>query len=219
METQKPIINLSPQQLRVLGSLIEKSRTTPEYYPLTLNTLQSACNQKTSRKPVVSYSQQDIIESLDQLKKAGLISTVLGGGSRVIKYKHNLAIHYPFVAAQLAILCVLFLRGPLTAGEINTYSARLYEFDDLDELQDYLDQLTHPENPYIKLLDKKAGQKESRYIHLFSDSSQEEYIDSFNQEDLHIDQNNNALVQRIEVLENQLAELRKDFDDLLAQLT
>ena len=219
METQKLLPTLNAEQIRVLGSLLEKSKTTPEYYPMTLNGLQIACNQKTSRKPVVNYDENTIINTLDSLKKIGLVSTVVGGGSRVTKYKHNIAIQYPLVPAELAILCLLFLRGPLTAGEINTNSGRLYEFEDIEEVLSYLNKLTKGDTPYIKLLPKLSGQKEARYIHVFSEFDESEYENS----NTFASSNNSGQVQQLEdrvaQLETQLAKLREEFDNLLAQLT
>ncbi len=125
MEDNKSLPQLSFEEIRVLGSLLEKSKTTPEYYPMTINSLQAACNQKSSRKPVVNYDESTIVETLDSLKKKGLVSTVIGGGSRVTKYKHNIAIQFPLVPAELADLCLLFLRGALTAGEMTSNSGSL----------------------------------------------------------------------------------------------
>ena len=219
MENQKPIPSLSAEEIRVLGSLVEKSRTTPEYYPLTLSSLLNACNQKSSRKPVVNYAEDTVLKALDQLKKIGLISTVVGGGSRVIKYKHNLAIHYPLVPAELAIICLLFLRGPLTAGEINSNSNRLFEFEDLEEIQNHLNKLSEAELPFVKLLARKPGQKEARYIHLFSSFDEQDYENSLLTASSTSSEETKALQERIDVLETNLAQLRKDFDELLAQLT
>src|SRR5690606_12685926 len=143
MEEITELTLLSPEEVRVLGSLLEKSKTTPEYYPMTLNGLQSACNQKSSRKPVVQYDENLILTILDQLRKKGLISTVVGGGSRVTKYKHNLAIKYPLLPEETAILCLLFLRGPLTIGEIKNNSTRLFDFESLSEIKILLDKLSN----------------------------------------------------------------------------
>ena len=219
MEDNFKIPTLSQEQIRVLGSLLEKSKTTPEYYPMTLNSLQAACNQKSSRKPVVTYDENTIITTLDSLKKIGLISTVVGGGSRVTKYKHNIAIQYPLVPSELAVLCLLFLRGPLTAGEINSNSGRLYEFDDIEEVQQTLNKLSNEENPYIKLLSKKPGQKEARYIHLFSDFDEEEYENQIPSTSSASSPQLTILEDRVAELENQLSKLREEFDNLLAQLT
>lgn len=218
MEEVKPLPQLNAEEIRVLGCLLEKSKTTPEYYPLTINALQTACNQKTSRKPVVNYDESTIVTTLDSLRKRGLVSTVVGGGSRVTKYKHNIAIQYPLVPAELAALCLLFLRGPLTSGEINSNSGRLYEFETLDEVQELLNKLSENEPPYVKLLPRKPGQKESRYVHLFTEFDEEAYEASVSAAASNPNQVQ-ALEQRVEVLEEQLATLREEFDKLLAELT
>jgi len=208
--------NLSAEEQRVLGSLLEKSRSTPEYYPMTLNSLQTACNQKSSRKPVVNYEEGIIVSTLDSLKKKGLISTVVGGGSRVTKYKHNLAIHYPLVPAELAVLCLLLLRGPLTPGEINSNSGRLYTFETLDEITEILHKLSQEEPHFVQVLAKQAGQKEARYIHLLGEIN----LDDFAAVSPHTaSQHNSELLERIESLETQLANLRAEFDALMQQLS
>src|SRR5690625_6312761 len=144
MENQD-LPQLSKEETRVLGCLIEKSRTTPDYYPLTLKALVNACNQKTSRNPVVNYDESTVIEALDSLRKKKLVGTVVGGGSRVTKYKHNMQLSFSLGHDDLAILCLLMLRGPLTGGEINTYSGRLYEFENLDEVYQLLQKLSESE--------------------------------------------------------------------------
>src|SRR5690606_17644207 len=133
-------------------SLMEKAKATPEYYPLTLNALVAACNQKTSRRPVVNYDDSTVITTLDSLRKKGLIATVVGGSSRVTKYKHNFAIVYPVVPAEVTIICLLLLRGPQTPGELNTNSGRMYEFESLDEVQSLLDNLANAASPYVAQL-------------------------------------------------------------------
>ena len=170
--TELPL--LTPEEIRVLGSLLEKSKTTPEYYPMTLNGLQTACNQKSSRKPVVQYDENLILTILDQLRKKGLISTVVGGGSRVTKYKHNLAIKFPLLPQEIAVLCLLFLRGPLTIGEIKNNSARLFDFESLNEIKIILDKLSNDSPAYVRELSKAPGQKEARYIHLFTSLTEEQ---------------------------------------------
>lgn len=215
MELPQELANLSTEEQRVLGSLIEKSRTTPDYYPLSLNSLQAACNQKTSRSPIVDYNEELIIKTLDSLKKKGLISTVTGGTSRVIKYKHNLAIVYPLLPSELSIICILLLRGPQTAGELNTNSGRLYEFESLEEVQNTLEKLKQSDPPFVKMLERRPGQKEQRYIHLLGDVS--EYS-----ADLNNSSSSNAienLETRIETLEKELAELKDAFNKLMAELS
>lgn len=211
---------LSAEEQRVLGALMEKSRTTPEYYPLTVNALIAACNQKTSRKPVVNYDEDTVLLTLDQLRKRGLVSTATGGSSRVKKYKHNFAIVYPIVPAEVAILCLLLLRGPLTRGEINNSSARLFEFESLDEVQGYLDNLAGGAHPYVVQLPKRPGQKEARYAHLLGelpvedDEGHEERAASTIGGGSHPE-----LQERVSRLETELANLRAEFDQLMQQLS
>jgi len=219
MEENKSLPILSSEEIRVLGSLLEKSKTTPEYYPMTLNGLQTACNQKTSRKPVVNYDENLIIQVLDSLRKKGLVSTVVGGGSRVTKYKHNLAIQFPLLPQEVATLCLLFLRGPLTSGEINSNSGRLYEFENLDEVQDLLNKLSTDEPPYIKQLSKRPGQKEVRFIHLFSDFDEESYEEESTPTQSSSSSSINRLEERVVQLEEQLNTLRAEFDQLMKELS
>ncbi|RZK42961.1 MAG: DUF480 domain-containing protein [Pedobacter sp.] len=206
---------LSAQQIRVLGALMEKCKTTPDYYPMTLNGLAAACNQKTSRKPVVSYDESTIASALNSLKIAGLTSTATGGSIRNIKYKHNFAIVFPLVPAEVAIMCLLFLRGPQTPGEINTNSGRLHEFDTLEEVQQTLEKLANENPPYIKQLPRKAGQKEQRYMHLFSgdvEVIEEEYLSETSPKV------NNELEERLSKVEQELDELKTNFDKLMKEL-
>jgi Uncharacterized protein conserved in bacteria len=212
METTN-LPQLSAMEQRVLGSLIEKSKVTPEYYPMTINSLQAACNQKTSRKPVVQYTEEDIITTLDILKKKGLISTVVGGGSRVTKYKHNFAIQFPLVPSELTIVCLLLLRGPLTAGEINSNSGRLYEFESLGEINEQLEKLA--QEGYLKSLPKQMGHKEVRYIHLLGEINLEAYENSG---PVSSSSNDQILLDRIGQLEQEVATLKQQFQDLWDEL-
>ena len=216
MESAKQLPILNAEQQRVLGALMEKSKTTPEYYPMTINALTAACNQKTSRKPVVNYDEQTIVYTLDSLKKLGLISTATGGSSRAVKYKHNFAIVYPIVPSEVALICLLLLRGPQTPGELNTNSGRLYEFDSLDEVNEVLEKLSGGDLPFVKQLSRKAGQKEVRYMHLLGG---ENYIE---EEEFTFEPTrkpNTELEARVDKLEHELAELREAFDKLMKELT
>ena len=215
MESYKPLSILNAEQQRVLGALMEKSRTTPEYYPMTINALVAACNQKTSRKPVVQYNEETITLTLDSLKKLGLISTATGGSSRAIKYKHNFAIVYPVVPAEVALICLLLLRGAQTPGELNTNSGRLFEFETLDEVNEVLEKLSSSETPFVKQLPRKAGQKETRYMHLLGG---EQFVED---DEVHEStrKTNNELESRVTKLETDLAELRDAFDKLMKELT
>lgn len=218
MDTAKSLPTLDAEQIRVLGSLMEKCKTTPDYYPMTLNGLVAACNQKTSRKPVVQYDESTIVSALNSLKIAGLISTATGGSIRNIKYKHNFAIVYPLVPAEVAVMCLLFLRGPQTPGEINTNSGRLYEFETLEEVQSVLEKLASEEPPYIKQLPRRPGQKEQRYMHLFAgdiESFEEEYIAS---EETTAGRSNSELEERLGKVETELAELKAKLEELMKEL-
>lgn len=204
---------LSAMEQRVLGSLIEKAKVTPEYYPMTVNSLLAACNQKTSRKPVVQYTEEDIVTTLDILKKRGLISTVVGGGSRVTKYKHNFAIQFPLVPSEVTIICLLLLRGPMTAGEINSNSGRLYEFASLNEVNEQLEKLAS--EGYLKALPKQAGHKEVRYIHLLGEVNIEAFENAGPLPPSVADQ---VLLERIGQLEQEVAELKQKFQELWDEL-
>lgn len=217
MDTPKSLPILDAEQIRVLGSLMEKCKTTPDYYPMTLNGLAAACNQKTSRKPVVQYDESTIVTALNSLKIAGLISTATGGSIRNIKYKHNFAIVYPLVPAEVAVMCLLFLRGPQTPGEINTNSGRLYEFETLEEVQSVLEKLASQEPAYIKQLPRKPGQKEQRYMHLFAgdmEAFEEEYIASEETPS----RSNSELEERLAKVETELAELKGKLEELMKEL-
>lgn len=206
MEDIKPLPDLSAEEQRILGSLIEKSRTTPDYYPMTLNSLMAACNQKSSRNPVVNYDEETVALTLNSLKIKGLISTATGGSNRVIKYKHNLGIVYPLVPSELSILCLLLLRGPLTPGEINSNSGRLYEFESIEEVLEQLQKLSEEEPAFVKQLPKKAGQKEARFIQLLGD--QAEIIETEQAPP------QTTIFQPNEELENRVLKLEQEVEDL-----
>jgi uncharacterized protein YceH (UPF0502 family) len=195
---------LNAEEIRVLGSLIEKSKTTPDYYPLTLNALHTACNQKSSRNPVVDYDEETVVIALDSLKKKQLIAHVIGGG-RAIKYRHTIAVSYPLDPAETSVLCLLFLRGPLTAGEINSNSGRLYEFDSIQEVQQTLENLASYELPFVQLLPKKPGQKEGRYAHCFAP------IPEIDETSVHEPARKSVseLEERITTLENEVLNLKE----------
>lgn len=206
---------LSSEEIRVLGALMEKSRTTPDYYPMTLNSLTAACNQKSSRKPVVEYDEEIIILTLDSLKKKSLISTATGGSSRATKYKHNFAIVFPLVPAQLAIICLSLLRGAQTPGEINTNSGRLYEFETLEQVNEVIEQLVNFEPPFLVQLPKRAGQKEVRYMHLLGGEPQIEDDEPIAEP---ARKSVNELESRIQTLEENYTQLKSDFDKLMKEL-
>lgn len=161
--------SLTPEELRVLGALVEKSVTTPDNYPLSLNALVNACNQLTARDPVVSYSEQTISSALDGLRDKRLATLYHGADSRVARYKHTLPDRFVLTPAELAVLCVLMLRGPQTAGELRTRTERLYVFDTLAETEQTLESLvTYTPEPLVTKLPRQPGTKESRFAQLLS---------------------------------------------------
>lgn len=214
MDTITPLPILSAEEQRVLGALMEKAKTTPEYYPLTLNALVAACNQKTSRKPVVNYDDSTVITTLDTLRKKGLVSTVTGGSSRVTKYRHNFAVVYPIIPAEVTVICLLLLRGPQTPGELNTNSGRMYAFESLEEVQSILDNLANAEPPYVRQLPKRPGQKEARYMHLLGGGEPPEEDEG----DIQETASSAELASRLSKVEAELATLRAEFDKLMQEL-
>lgn len=215
MKEATKLPQLTAEEIRVLGVLIEKSKTTPDYYPMTLNSIVTACNQKSARHPVVEYDDGIVVLALDTLKKKQLTGNVIGGGSRALKYRHTLAVRFPLDPAELAVLCLLFLRGPLTSGEIKASAGRLFEFDDLAEVQQTLMNLESYDTPFVQHLPKKSGQKESRFCHLFTDFpliSEEENSEP-------VRKNVSELEERLCKVEAELAELKAAFEQLMKELT
>jgi uncharacterized protein YceH (UPF0502 family) len=214
MDSPKALPVLDAPELRVLGVLMEKSKTTPDYYPMTVNSLVAACNQKTSRKPVVNYDEETVVLALNTLKRRGLISTATGGSDRSVKYKHNFAIVFPVIPSEVALICLLMLRGPQTPGELNTNSGRLYEFESIEDVQEILEKLATSEPPYIVQLPRRPGQKEVRYAHLLSGMPDIIEDDA----DEPSAKPSGALEARVSKLETELAELREAFDKLMKEL-
>lgn len=210
MENDIPLLNA--QEQRVLGTLLEKSKITPDYYPMTLNALVAGCNQKTSRRPVVDYDEPTIISALNSLKGHALVTTAVGGGSRVIKYKHNFSIRFMGTEAEEAILCLLLLRGPQTPGELNTNSGRLHEFTSLESVLETLNGLMNANPPFVKELPKRPGQKEGRYTHLFGDSEVQE--EERPVEDT-VKPSIVELEARVTLLEQELLELKQKLSGLI----
>jgi uncharacterized protein YceH (UPF0502 family) len=220
MDYSHNLPKLSAEEIRVLGSLMEKSRTTPDYYPMTINSLTAACNQKSSRRPVVQYDDDTVVKALDTLKKKGLVSTATGGSSRTIKYKHNFAIVFPVIPSEVALICLLMLRGPQTPGELNTNSGRLYEFETLDDVQQALEKLSSGDAPFLTLLPRRSGQKEARYMHLLGETIYIPEDDETETGTASTNQNSNvaALEQRVTKLEEDLSTMRQEFDKLMKEL-
>lgn len=164
-------ILLTPTEARVLGSLIEKERTTPDYYPLSLNAIQTACNQKSNREPIMDLAETEVMEAIDALMGKHLVREKNPSGSRVNKYAHRLSdslgLTFGLEKNQLGTLCMLMLRGPQTPGEIRARTARLCEFSSLDDVERTLAELIgHERGPYVTRLPRSPGRKEARFAHL-----------------------------------------------------
>src|ERR1041384_60771 len=215
---------LNEIEVRVLGSLIEKQITTPEYYPLTLNALVAACNQKNNRNPVTSYSESEIDDALFSLRDKNLAYVFHGSTSRVPKYKHVVPEVMHLSSAEVAVLCVLMLSGPQTVGEIRTRGSRFYEFADLEEVEETLRGLSAREGePLVMKLPRQPGQKEARFAHLLSgEPALEQVIEAplerkarGGNDTERIASLENAvqnLTQRVEELSAQIAEFKKQFE-------
>ena len=200
---------LSRIQARVLGCLIEKEETTPEQYPLTLNALRNACNQKTARHPVVNYTEGEVGHTVRELVLLGFVKEAWG--ARVSKYEHVAGKKLGLQSKGLSVICALMLRGPQTLGEIKTNTHRLHEFGDLDDVAHMLGRLAEHEPSLVMLLPKQAGQKEARYAHLLCgepDMSAMEFRSSPSVSAA------SGLEARIDALEQEVAALRELVESL-----
>jgi uncharacterized protein YceH (UPF0502 family) len=161
-------IKLSDVEARVLGALVEKDITTPDYYPLSLNALVNACNQKNNREPVMNLDENAVRDALSGLHDDGLAGPAGGADGRVTKYEHRLQEEFNFSRGENAVLCVLLLRGPQTPGELRGRSERMHQFEDLDAVHASLQKLMQREPPLVTVLPRQPGTKESRFAHLLS---------------------------------------------------
>lgn len=193
-------------EIRILGCLLEKERTTPDLYPLSMNALKNGCNQKSKRFPVVTYDEDILSQGLLSLKEKKLVRQ--SNATRVVKWEQIFSNRLDLLLQEAAILCVLFLRGPQTVGEIRGRSARMYEFDGLTEAQRTLDHLSEME--YVKQLSREPGRKESRYIQLFGDTTVPESHDDSNA----AVETATPGVSRLEAMENEIHELRQELTEL-----
>ncbi len=200
---------LNEIEARVVGALIEKELTTPEYYPMTLNALVAACNQKTNREPVVSYGEQTVQKSLDDLREKNLAYVFYGSTSRVPKYKHILDKVLELERSEISIVCVLLLRGAQTLGELRGRTDRLYDFSSLGEVQETLDKLMRRDEPLVARLERQPGQKEVRYAHLLSGEIDASAIYA---KEVSGSGSNQAENERIATLETELENLRGEFN-------
>ncbi len=159
---------LTEIESRVLGSLIEKDITTPDYYPLSLNALVNACNQKNNRDPVMTLDESAVRDALATLQEKRMAGPASGADSRVTKYEHRLQEVFNFDRREIAVVCVLLLRGPQTPGELRTRTERMYRFEALEDIVSTLDRLAQRQPPLAAILPRQPGTKESRYMQLFS---------------------------------------------------
>jgi uncharacterized protein YceH (UPF0502 family) len=159
---------LTENEVRVLGALIEKDNTTPEYYPLSLNALVNACNQKSNRDPVMQLNENAVRDALSGLQEHRLAGPAGGADSRVTKYEHRTQEVFNFTRGEVAVLCVLLLRGPQTPGELRGRTERMHHFETLDDVQSALQKLMQRQPPLAKVLPRQPGTKESRYVHLLA---------------------------------------------------
>jgi uncharacterized protein len=213
-------IELSDVEVRALGSLVEKEITTPEYYPLSLNALVNACNQKSNREPVMNLDEEAVRKALRSLTDRAMVRSA-SGDSRVAKFEHRLNELYNFHRHEIAVLCVLLLRGPQTPGELRTRSERLYAFEDLDAVHAALNLLMRREPPLVKILPRQPGTKESRYMHLMSGdvapaepgtAGEMAYTVTAN-----ATANSSGEAERIRNLEQEIVELRRELETLREQ--
>ena len=205
---------LSPIEARILGCLIEKEATTPDVYPLTLNSLLTACNQKSNREPVMELNSDDLETALDSLIDKTLVSTWKSDRNRIAKYQHKLrhrvSDQFNFSLPELAVLGVLFLRGPQTMGEIRTRSARIHEFDNLNAVQNVLSALeADPDGPYATMLPRQEGRKEPRYVHLFCGEPDEAALS-----DIGSRPTTTGASSRLEAVEQEVGELKSELHEL-----
>lgn len=207
---------LSAQQERVIGCLLEKQVTTPEQYPLSLNAITLACNQKTNREPVMTLSESEVQEVLDELVKKHFLRTQSGFGNRVVKYEQRFCNsefgQLKLSDAELALVATLLLRGAQTPGELRTRAARLHDFNDVAEVEQQLQQLAEREDgPFVRRLAREPGKRESRFVHLFgAEQTVPEGVDVLQEQET-------SLSQRVSVLEQQVAALTQQLQQLIAE--
>jgi len=208
-------MNHTAIEIRVLGSLVEKDITTPDYYPLSLNALVNACNQKNNREPVMSLDEQTVRDALSTLQEKRLAGPASGADSRVSKYEHRLQEVFNFDRREIAIVCALLLRGPQTPGELRGRSDRMYHFETLDDVISTLDRLAQRDPALVAILPRQPGTKESRYMHLFSGEPPD--LDVV-RESTPATKATNSAGDRLSALEQEVARLRQELSEVQQQL-
>ncbi len=214
-------LQLNETETRILGALVEKQLTTPEYYPLTINALLNACNQKTNREPVVSFTEETVQKSVDDLRDKNMVYVFYGSTSRVPKYKHILPDALELEPPETAILCVLMLRGAQTLGELRERTGRLYEFPGLGEVSETLDRLTRRDEPLVVKLERQPGQKEVRYAHLLAGEIVQSSSVNLSAESSVSNQSRNERIEKLErkteELQTEISALQQMFEDFKKQ--
>ena len=205
-------VELDAIEQRILGVLLEKEKTVPDYYPMTVNGIMTACNQKSARNPVMALDEEMVKVGIDGLRGKGLANTVAGAGSRTVKYKHNAPANLDIDTNDEAVLCLLLLRGPLTAGEVNSNSGRLYDFANLESVQNCMADLAEREIPLIQLLPKRSGQKEARYAHCLGGEIDIEALAEEEENEVITPVSNYE--KRLSDLETEVAELKEKMEKL-----
>lgn len=200
---------LTDVEARILGSLVEKQLTTPEYYPLTINSLVTACNQKNNRDPVVNYDEPTVSRALEELRDRNLAYVFYGSTSRVPKYKHMLPSVYELEPGEVAVVSVMMLRGPQTLGQLRERTGRLHQFTNLGEVQATLDGLMRREEPLVAKLPPRPGQKEARFAHLLSGEID---IEELAAAVATRPSRGSADAERIEELEHRIASLESEME-------
>jgi uncharacterized protein YceH (UPF0502 family) len=207
-------IVLNEMEARVLGSLLEKEITAPDYYPLSLNSLVNACNQKSNRDPVMNLDEGSVRDALRTLHDNSLARSISAANSRVTKYEHRLQEAFNFNRREAALFCELLLRGPQTSGELRTRAERMHQFDDLSEAQSALQRLMNREPPLVKVLARLPGTKESRYVHLLSGDAKPVSSTAEREFPAALEREKTDGFSR---LSSEMAELRRDMADLKQQ--
>src|ERR1700677_3476707 len=208
-------LRLTENEVRVLGSLIEKDITTPEYYPLSLNALVNASNQKSNREPVMQLDEDAVRDALEGLQQQRMAGPARGADSRVAKYEQRLQEVFNFTRPEIAVLCVLLLRGPQTPGELRGRTERLFHFEALDDVQSALQKLMQRDPPLAKVLPRQPGTKESRYAHLLAGDVVEAEATA---QPGGIAEGHPEEADRIARLEEEVAELRREVGEVKDQL-
>jgi uncharacterized protein YceH (UPF0502 family) len=212
---------LTEIEARVLGSLIEKDITTPDYYPLSLNALVNACNQKNNRDPVMTLDEAAVRDALALLQEKRMAGPASGADSRVTKFEHRLQEVFNFDRREIAIVCVLLLRGPQTPGELRSRTDRMYHFEALDDVVSTLDRLAQRQPPLAAILPRQPGTKESRYTHLFSgEPSAADIAEPSNvgRTLLSASAGTNSTADRLSTLEEEVSRLRHELAEVQQQL-